>query len=48
MDDETREHCHADAIAALSVALRRAPDAAVGYYPEWTLRDLVVHVIGVT
>ena len=47
VDDEARNGWHRDAIAGLSAALREAPDAAVSYYPEWTLRDLVVHVIRV-
>lgn len=47
IDDEARNRWHRDAIAGLSTALREAPDAMVTYYPEWTLRDLAVHVIRV-
>lgn len=47
LDDEARDRWHRDAIAGLTAALLEDPDAAVGYYPAWTLRDLAVHVVRV-
>lgn len=47
LDDEARNRWHRDAIAGLTAALLEDPDAAVAYYPGWTLRDLAVHVVRV-
>lgn len=45
VEDAGRARSHEQAIEDTIAAFRAAPDAAVPFYPEWRVRDLIVHVV---
>lgn len=45
LDDAARAALHEAAIGDTVRVLREAPDAVVPFYPEWRVRDLVVHIV---